>query len=97
MSDEVAKVEATFYGPLTKIFQERRKQLALRDAPNVRALVEVLCTSPAGRKRIFDQDGKVRPDITILRNGRNIVFLSGLDTQLYAGDSVAIFPPTHGG
>ena len=97
MSDEAGKVESTFYGPLTKIFQEGTKQLALRDAPNIRVLLEVLCNSRAGRERIFAQDGSVRQDITILRNGRNIVFLNGLDTELYAGDSVAIFPPTYGG
>jgi molybdopterin synthase sulfur carrier subunit len=97
MVDEAAEVEATFYGPLTKIFQEGTKQFTLSEAPNIRALLEVLCRSRAGRERIFVEDGNVRKDITILRNGRNIVFLNGLDTELNAGDSVAIFPPTHGG
>lgn len=97
MSDEAARIEATFHGPLTKIFQEGTKQLALRDAPNIQALLEILCNSRAGRERIFDHGGKVRQDITILRNGRNIVFLNGLNTELNAGDSVAIFPPTCGG
>lgn len=97
MVDEAAKVAATFYGPLTKIFQAGEKQISLREAPNVGALLEILCRSRVGRERIFDEDGRVRKDITVLRNGRNIVFLNGLETELNAGDSVAIFPPTHGG
>jgi molybdopterin synthase sulfur carrier subunit len=97
MIDKDGKVEATFYGHLRKIFQEGTKQVDLSTAPDIRTLLNILCNSPEGRERIFDENGNVRKDITILRNGRNILFLNGLDTQLNAGDSVAIFPPTTGG
>jgi molybdopterin synthase sulfur carrier subunit len=33
----------------------------------------------------------------ILKNGRNIHFLSGLDTQLDDGNLIALFPPVAGG
>jgi sulfur-carrier protein len=35
--------------------------------------------------------------VNILKNGRNIYFLSGLDTPLEYGDVVALFPPVAGG
>lgn len=35
--------------------------------------------------------------VNILRNGRNIQFLAGLDTPLGNGDVIALFPPVAGG
>ena len=35
--------------------------------------------------------------VNILKNGRNVHFLSGLDTQLENGDVIALFPPIAGG
>jgi MoaD family protein len=46
---------------------------------------------------LFDDDGKLRPFVNVLRNGRNIHFIDGLATTLADGDVVAIFPPAGGG
>jgi MoaD family protein len=35
--------------------------------------------------------------VNILKNGRNIQFLAGLDTPLDDGDLIALFPPVAGG
>ena len=35
--------------------------------------------------------------VNILKNGRNVHFLSGLDTPLDNGDVIALFPPVAGG
>jgi len=47
--------------------------------------------------RVFDSPGTLRDFVNILRNGRNIQFLAGLDTPLADGDVIAIFPPLAGG
>lgn len=94
---QTVKIEATFYGRLAKILQEDKKQVELANASNIRDLLEVLCHSREDREIIFEKDGNIRKEIVILRNGRNISFLNGLETELNAGDSVALFPPTHGG
>lgn len=49
------------------------------------------------RRQLFTPGGELRPDISILVNGRNIVFLDGLDTALAPGDEIALLPPAAGG
>ncbi len=95
--DKASKVEATFYGLLKRVFQEEKKQIDLSNASNIRALLLAMCNSRERRDRIFDGYGNVRQNISVFINGRNILFLKGLETELNAGDSVAIFPPMAGG
>ncbi len=47
-------------------------------------------------EEVFDR-GELRPQIQILVNGRNLVFLNGLDTPLDDDDTVSIFPQVAGG
>jgi molybdopterin synthase sulfur carrier subunit len=95
--EKTPKVEARFHGGLQKVFQEKVKQVELSEARNIRGLFDVLCSSPERRRQLFDDHGHIRPDLTILRNGRNIELLSSLDTELSDGDTVAIFLPVYGG
>jgi len=39
----------------------------------------------------------LNPEIIILVNGRNVLYLRGLDTALSQGDEVSIFPMVAGG
>jgi MoaD family protein len=46
---------------------------------------------------LFAAPDSLRDFVNILRNGRNIHFLAGLDTPLDDGDLIAMFPPVAGG
>jgi len=48
-------------------------------------------------RRIFTSPGTLRDFVNILKNGRNIHFLAGLETPLEEGDLIALFPPVAGG
>jgi MoaD family protein len=43
------------------------------------------------------EEGDLRPQINVLKNGREVLHLDGLDTTLADGDSLSIFPPVAGG
>ena len=42
-------------------------------------------------------DGGLAPQINVLKNGREVLHLDGLDTDLDDGDRLSVFPPVAGG
>jgi molybdopterin synthase sulfur carrier subunit len=42
-------------------------------------------------------DGDLKPQINVLKNGREVLHMEGIDTEVEAGDTVSIFPPVAGG
>jgi len=91
------KVEATFYGGLVHIFKKNKMHIDLKNAGDIRSLLQYLCVSNECRTKLFDDNGNLQPNITVVRNGRNIRFENELDTRLDGGDTIAIFPPVAGG
>jgi len=66
------------------------------------ATVRTLLTELTGRykdlgKVMFAAPDTLRDFVNILKNGRNIYFIAGLDTPLNEGDMIALFPPAAGG
>ncbi|PSP56139.1 molybdopterin synthase sulfur carrier subunit [Halobacteriales archaeon QS_1_67_19] len=58
------------------------------------ALVE---DHPGLADRIYDDEGRLREHINVLRNGTNVHTEDGLATELEASDELALFPPVSGG
>jgi len=52
---------------------------------------------PDMNDRLLDEDGEVRAQLSILKNGRNVVHMEGSATQLEDGDTLSVFPPVAGG
>lgn len=46
---------------------------------------------------LLDEDGDIRPQLTVLKNGREVVHIEGTATELSDGDRVSVFPPVAGG
>lgn len=70
----------------------------LKDGSTVKDLLDDLTsTRQRLRSAVFDESGKVREYVILMKNKKNIESLSGLDTELAEGDEVAILPPVAGG
>ena len=64
----------------------------------VRTLLSELTGRYKGLSEVmFSAPDTLRDFVNILKNGRNIHFLAGLDTLLDDGDMIALFPPAAGG
>ncbi|TYL40058.1 molybdopterin synthase sulfur carrier subunit [Natronococcus pandeyae] len=62
------------------------------------ALEELLTDRSDLEARVLDDDGELRSQINVLRNGTNVlVEEEGLETELEEGDELALFPPVSGG
>jgi molybdopterin synthase sulfur carrier subunit len=66
--------------------------------PTLGPLLETLAAryGTAFRRAVFSGD-QLGGEIIILVNGRNVLYLEGLDTPLKASDEVSIFPMVAGG
>jgi molybdopterin synthase sulfur carrier subunit len=97
MKRDLVTVKLRLFGDLAEVFKAREEEVELERASNIRGLLSLLCNSYERRTKILDKSGEVRSDLNILRNGRNICFLNGIDTELDEGDVVSVFPRMFGG
>lgn len=57
------------------------------------ALEALLAAKPALRDRALNEDGELRGDVNLLKNGENV----DAEERVDAGDELALFPPVSGG
>ena len=91
-------VIARFFGKFKQISIEREVEFKLDDGSSIDIFLDLLINRfPQMKELIFDETGKLLSYISILKNGRNIKALEGIDTLITNGDILAIFPPVAGG
>jgi molybdopterin synthase sulfur carrier subunit len=70
----------------------------LKDGSTVKDLLDdLISTRQRLKSAVFDESGKVREYVILMKNRKNIESLGGLDTELAEGDEVAVLPPVAGG
>jgi molybdopterin converting factor small subunit len=97
MADRNITVQVDFYGGLQEVFGAQSTRVVLSGSRSVGAVLEALATTGTRRDIIFASPGVLQRDLTVLKNGRNIVFIGGLGVELSEEDVLAVFPPTFGG
>lgn len=62
-------------------------------------LVDVLAAIEAEYPdvEIFAEDGTIRDFVRTMKNGREVAYIDGLETELEEGDTISLFPPVAGG
>lgn len=97
MKANTPKVKVKLFAGIREVFQKKEREIELERASNIQELLDLLCNTYEQRQKIFDQSGQIRAEVTILKNGRHIYYEDGIRTGLKDGDTIAIFPPVHGG
>lgn len=69
----------------------------LQQNASVEDLLSVLCAAHEDLKALLFDQARLKEDVNILVNGKNIESLKGMKTELSEGDEVAIFPAAIGG
>lgn len=74
-----------------------RREIEVHGAKTIRELINTIVEQYGERAKneLIDENGEING--MILVNGRNILHLQGLDTQLKDDDVIHIFPPAGGG
>ena len=92
------KINVNLSGKFADIFQTGDLSVNLTEGDNIRDLLNLMCTTEERRANIFDKSKtKLKPTVTITRNGRFIIHLDWLDTVLADNDNVRILTLHSGG
>ena len=92
------KLTVKFYAHLRGLLGENWIQvIKLHDNARISDLLDLLLLKPEIREVMFDENETVKSDIAILKNGREIKLLKGIDTELAHGDEISVFPQVAGG
>ncbi|MBU8906037.1 ubiquitin-like small modifier protein 1 [Desertibacillus haloalkaliphilus] len=60
-------------------------------------LKQLISRFPEMKEELFTEAYELKPLNHVFINGKNIIYLDGLDTKVYQKDLVALFPPVAGG
>lgn len=67
------------------------------DGADVGAVLRSLETEYPDLEGELLENGDLRPHINVLKNGREVLHMDGIETSLDDGDTLSIFPPVAGG
>jgi len=92
------KVTVRFYAHLRELAGKKGVvELDLKEDATVSELLDELLLDFRVREVLLDEKQDIKSEITILKNGREIRYLDGMDTPLESGDEISVFPIVAGG
>ncbi len=92
------KMKIKFYANIREMVGGKEIDLALDSNTTVRGVLRQLSDRyPELRQKLWDEDEVPRGYVKVLKEGRDIRHLEGLDTALAETDTLSLFPPVGGG
>ncbi len=90
-------IDLRFFATFREAVGEKERTRTAADDATVGDVLTDLEAEYEGLEGRLLADGEVRPQLSVLKNGRNVVHMAGVDTTLEEGDVVSVFPPVAGG
>ncbi|WP_049901182.1 ubiquitin-like small modifier protein 1 [Natrinema sp. J7-1] len=91
------EIDLRFFATFRDAVGEKERTRTVTDDATVGDVLAALEHEYDGLEGQLLEDGAIRAQLSVLKNGRNVVHMTGVDTPLEAGDVVSGFPPVAGG
>ncbi|MFC4357590.1 ubiquitin-like small modifier protein 1 [Halobium salinum] len=91
------ELELRFFATFREAVGTKVVSREVDDGATVGDVLHELEASYDGLEGQLVEDGDLRPQINVLKNGREVLHMDGMDTTLEDGDSLSVFPPVAGG
>lgn len=90
-----------FFATFRDAVGEKERTHAFDDDATVGDVLAALEAEYEGLEEQLVEDGDdgltIRPQLSVLKNGRDVVHMAGVETTLEDGDTLSVFPPVAGG
>ena len=86
------KVKTIFWGRFKNLFGADKKEVELESGASLRDLTQALSRTKECYQTIFDESGRRRPGVEIMRKGREVQLVNNERYKLHDGDIVEIYP-----
>lgn len=95
------EIELRFFATFRDAVGQKERTHAFDDDATVGDVLASLETEYEGLEgRLLEDDGDgpaIRPQLSVLKNGRDVTHMAGVGTALEDGDRLSVFPPVAGG
>lgn len=86
------------YATLRDLLGWRSLEYSLAEGATAGDVLEALAREhPEFGAKLWDSEGRLTGYVTVLKNGRSIAYLQGLQTPISETDTLSLFPPVGGG
>ncbi len=90
-------VKVKLFGTLRLKFRPWETEIEIPSPVRLKEFLALLEEKYPGLSEVLLAEGNLRKGVIILKEGRNIWHLKGLDTEISPGERLVIFPPGAGG
>ncbi|MFD1514602.1 ubiquitin-like small modifier protein 1 [Halomarina rubra] len=91
-------VDLRFFATFREAVGQKNITRAFDDGLTIGDLLAALESEFDGLEgELLDDTGDIRPQLSVLKNGREVLHIDGTATELDDGDTVSVFPPVAGG
>ncbi|WP_299330669.1 ubiquitin-like small modifier protein 1 [Haloplanus sp.] len=91
-------LELRFFATFREAVGQKELEREFKNGSTVGDVLTTLETEYDGMEgQLLDDEGELQPNLNILKNGREVLHMEGLDTVMEDGDTLSVFPPVAGG
>ncbi|QLG51028.1 ubiquitin-like small modifier protein 1 [Natrinema halophilum] len=91
------EIDLRFFATFREAVGEKERTRTVDDDATVGEVLAALEAEYDDLEGRLLESGTIRPQLSVLKNGRNVVHMAGVETTLRDGDVVSVFPPVAGG